>query len=354
MLRAHAPRIVASLVIAAGFVWLLRRGGLPLFPPRSAFGGFQFWAAPAYALLIAFGSWFRVHRWVYLLRPIAPDVPARRVVGVGLVGIAAILFAPLRLGEAARPYLLSRDGQVSFFQGLGAAGAERVIDGLVLLLVSGAAMTVATPISPLPNRLGDVPIPVSIIPRAIYIALLVFVAAFIALVVFHSARAVAHRLTQRLLGSISTRLANFVTDTLERLADGLKVLASPRDSMRLFGETLAYWACTFLATWVLMRGSGISGSFPQACVALGALGLGGVIPAGPGAFGTYQIATYAGLALFFEQHVVLTYGAAMVFVSYGTQLTLAALSGLLGFWLLRNDSGLRSAQPADVTTSEAK
>ena len=114
VLWANAPRLVVSLVIAGGFVWLFHKGGLPLIPARSAFATLESWAPPAYAALVATALFFRVHRWVYLLRPIAPDISERRVVGIGLVGVAAILFAPLRMGEAARPgYLLARDGKVS-------------------------------------------------------------------------------------------------------------------------------------------------------------------------------------------------------------------------------------------------
>lgn len=343
-LWAQAPRLVASLVIAGGFVWLFRRGGLPLIPARSAFEKLEVWAIPSYVILTTLGIWFRVHRWVYLLRPIAPEASARRIVAIGLVGIAAILFAPLRLGEAARPYLFARDGKVSFFQGLGAVGAERVVDGLVVMFVTAAAMALATPISPLPNRLGDIPVPVSAVPHAIYVALLVFVSAFLALIAFYFAREVAHRLTQRVLGVVSVRLANFATDTLERLADGLKVLASPHDRLRFFGETLFYWGCSFLGTWALMRGTGIPGSLPEACVSLGVLGLGAIIPAGPGFFGTYQIAIYTGLALFFSQSVVLTSGAAMVFASYATQLGVNFVGGALGFWILSRDAP--AAEPA--------
>ncbi len=334
-LQAHAPRILASLLIAAAFVWLFRKGGLPLVPERSAFAKLEPWAIPVYASMVGVGVWFRVHRWVYLLRPIAPEASPRRVVGVCLVGVAAILFAPLRLGEAARPYLLARDGKVSFFQGLGAAGAERVVDGLLLTFVAAIGMSVSTPISPLPNRVGDIRVPVAAIPHAIYVALLVFAGGFTALVVFHSARELAHRLTHRVLDPISPRLGNFVTDTLERLADGLKVLGSPRDRLLFFGETALYWSLIFVATWVLLRGTGIHASFAEACVTLGVLGLGAVIPAGPGFFGTYQIAIYTGLALFFDQTTVLTSGAAMIFVSYGTQLISSTLAGLVGFLMIR-------------------
>ena len=334
MLRKYAPRIVASLAIAGGFVWLFHRGGLPLIPPPGALSTLTVWAVPAYALLTALNVYFRVHRWVPLLRPIAPDVSPPRVVGIGMIGIAAIMFAPLRMGEAARPFLLARDGKVSFFQALGAAGAERVVDGFVLTLVAAIAVTFSTPLSPLPDHLGTMPLPVSIIPHAIYLAALVFTGAFVALSVFYGARVFARRVTHTLLNPISPKLAHFVTSTLERLADGLKVLGSPQNRVRFFGETVLYWACNFAAQWALMRGCGIQGGFAEAAVSLGVLGLGVVVPAGPGLFGAFQIGTYSGLALYFPLAVLQSSGAAMVFVSYAVQLVTMALSGVIGFWIL--------------------
>jgi len=259
----HAPRVVASLLIAGGFVWLFHRGGLPLIPPPGTLATLSVWAVPAYALFTALNIYFRVHRWVPLLRSIAPGVSPIRVVGIGFVGIAAIMFAPLRMGEAARPYLLARDREVSFFQALGAAGAERVVDGFVLTLVAAIAVTFSVPLSPLPDHLGTMPLPVSIIPHAIYAAALVFSAAFVALCLFYGARAFAHRITHTLLSPISPKLASFVTSTLERLADGLKVLGSPKNRVAFFVETLLYWACNFGAQWALMRGCGIQGGLAR-------------------------------------------------------------------------------------------
>ena len=147
-LRRYAPRVVASLAIAGGFVWLFRRGGLPLIPPAETLSAIHPATIAAFCLFIALSTYLRVHRWVPLLRAVAPDVSEPRVVAIGLIGIATIMFAPLRMGEAARPYLLARDGKVTFFQALGAAGAERVIDGLVLTLSSALALALSTPISP--------------------------------------------------------------------------------------------------------------------------------------------------------------------------------------------------------------
>jgi len=333
-LRRYAPRVVASLAIAGGFVWLFRRGGLPLIPPAETLSAIHPATIAAFCLFIALSTYLRVHRWVPLLRAVAPDVSEPRVVAIGLIGIATIMFAPLRMGEAARPYLLARDGKVTFFQALGAAGAERVIDGLVLTLSSALALALSTPISPLPDRLGDVALPVSIIPRAIYIAAVVFSGGAIALTVFYLARGFARKVTMTLLSPISVKLASFVTGTLERLADGLSVLGSPENRLRFFGETLLYWLSQFIGQWLLMRACGIEATVAQACVTLGVLGLGVIVPAGPGLFGAFQIGTYSGLALYFPLTVLRTSGAAMAFVSYAVQLFAMLVALGVGFWLL--------------------
>ncbi|MES1173847.1 MAG: lysylphosphatidylglycerol synthase transmembrane domain-containing protein [Myxococcales bacterium] len=352
-LRVYAPRILASLCIAGAFVWLFHRGGLPLIPPAGALSTLAVWAIPAYLLLQVVGVFFRVHRWVPLLRAVAPDVSAPRVVGIGLVGIAAIMFAPLRMGEAARPYLLARDGKVSFFQALGAAGAERVIDGLMLTVVSAIAMTLSTPLSPLPDHLGEMPLPVSIIPHAIYFAALVFSGGFLALLVFYGARSFARRITSALLSPISPKLAHFVTLTLERLADGLNVLGSPSNRLRFFGETVLYWLFQVLAQFALMRGAGIEGTLAEACVSLGVLGLGVIVPAGPGLFGAFQIGTYSGLALFFPLVTLKSSGAAMVFVAYASQLFLMASALGIGFWILARSKPALAAPSPPASELEA-
>jgi hypothetical protein len=348
-LRVYAPRILASLLIAGAFVWLFHRGGLPLIPPAGSLSTLAAWAVPAYLVIQLCSVFFRVHRWVPLLRAVAPDISAARVVGIGLVGIAAIMFAPLRMGEAARPYLLARDGKVSFFQALGAAGAERVIDGLMLTVVSAVAMALSTPLSPLPDHLGAMPLPVSIIPHAIYFAALVFSGGFIALLVFYGARSFARRVTSMLLNPISPKLAHFVTMTLERLADGLNVLGSPDNRLRFFAETALYWLFQVLAQFALMRGAGIPGSFSEACVSLGVLGLGVIVPAGPGLFGAFQIGTYSGLALFFPLLTLKSSGAAMVFVAYASQLLIMASALGIGFWILARSKPV-VADPAPPAT----
>src|SRR3954471_16272033 len=119
LFQGAAPRVVTSLLIGAGFVWLLARGALPLLPDRDALLQIPVSVMAAFAALTFVSTLLRTYRWVYLLRPIAPLVKPLRLTGIGMVGFGAIFFAPLRTGEIVRPFLLAQDGEVSFMQAAG-------------------------------------------------------------------------------------------------------------------------------------------------------------------------------------------------------------------------------------------
>jgi hypothetical protein len=94
-----------------------------------------------------------------------------------------------------------------------------------------------------------------------------------------------------------------------------------------------YWAVISIASWLLLRGCGAAAGFAEACVTMGIMGIGTLIPSGPGFFGTYQLSAYCGLAMFFPESVVLTSGAVFTFVGYTTQIVLTGVSCLIGLWL---------------------
>jgi glycosyltransferase 2 family protein len=333
-LRRSAPRIIASLLIAGGFVWALRRGGLPFIPSAEARESLRWWDAPAFAALAMVAAGFRTWRWIYLLRPMAPSLRPWRVFGVGLVGFSAVFFAPLRLGEFVRPYLMSRDGRVTFVQAIGTVAAERIIDGLVLVLMTAVALAMSTPLSPLPNHVGDLPIPVSLVPSTILFATLLFSSAFGAMALFYFARTPAKRIVSAVLGVVSARLAAFGAGMVERLAESFGFLPSWERSAPFIRNTLLYWLANGLGHYALLRGVGLDSTIPQAFVTMGVIGLGSLLPAGPGFFGAFQVAMYTSLAMYNSEHDVLTKGALAVFVSYLVNIGVNAVAGISGFVLL--------------------
>lgn len=343
-LAQRAPRIAVSLLIAGGFVWALRHGGLPLVPDRAAFASVTWWTIPVYAAAMACAMFFRTYRWIHLLRPIAPELSASRVQGVALIGFTAIFFAPLRTGEVVRPYLISQDGKVSFFQAMATVGAERVIDGLVLMAMAVIALQLSVPVSPLPDHLGDLPLPVAAAPAALFGMLAVFVGALAATILFYGARHFARTLTHRVLGVISERLALWVTGPLERLSDGLTFLSSRVHFARFSRDTLCCWAVTLFAQWLLLRGCGFPASAAEAGVTLGVMGVGSLLPSGPGFFGAFQMGTFTGLAMFYNQELLRSSGVVFVFVCYSVQIVINALCFPVGFWLTGRASAIAGVE----------
>jgi glycosyltransferase 2 family protein len=184
-LRVFIGRLLVSLLIAAGFVWLLARGGLPMLPPSAALGRLAWWAAPLYALLTCIATALRTYRWLHLLRPIQPQLSTRYAWGSALVGFAAVVFAPLRMGEMARPWLISRRGGVRFMQATGSVAAERVVDGLLLMSILAVGLAFAQQLSPLPDRIGALQVPVALVPAIASSALLTFALAFTLMAAFY-------------------------------------------------------------------------------------------------------------------------------------------------------------------------
>src|SRR5262245_38144818 len=100
--RGMWKKLALSLLPAAGFVWLLQRGALPLVPEREALARVPVTGIVLYLVVWAAMYFVRTSRWWLLLRPIEP-VPFRTVVRVGCLGLAAVVLLPFRMGEAVRP-----------------------------------------------------------------------------------------------------------------------------------------------------------------------------------------------------------------------------------------------------------
>ncbi|HWO14742.1 MAG TPA: lysylphosphatidylglycerol synthase transmembrane domain-containing protein [Polyangiaceae bacterium] len=328
------PKLALSLLLAGGFVWVLQRGGLPIMPPRSAFATVRWWLLGPYLLLCCVGMFLRTYRWIYLLRPLASQISSRAVFGAGLVGYAIVFFAPLRTGEVARPWLVARRREVGFLQAAGTVVAERIIDGVTLSLVLVMGLVGSKMLEPLPDRIGKLPVSVAALPAAAYGTLPVFGAAVLIMLAFRRWRAASQRLFERAIGVVSERFATWVIHRIEKLSDGLALLrpAQARDYLR---DTVLYWFVMFSSNWVLLVACGLPAGPAEAAVIIGVTGMGSLVPSGPGFFGTFQLASYASLALFFLEPVVLGPGAAFTVLSYSSNVVLTMLSSLVGVAMMR-------------------
>lgn len=328
-IRRHALALVASFAVAFGFAWLLHKGALPVVPHREDFAGIVPWTVVVYALLYLVALYLRAHRWAWLLAPIHP-VPLRRVLTVSFIGYGALVLLPFRTGEVVRPALIRREGKLSGWAATGTIAAERVIDGLVLCVILLVALMVAHPLDPLPDHIGELAVPVALVPAAAYFALSVFAAAFVVLGAFYFWRAWATRAIDAVIGLVSKKFAARISGAAGLVADGLHFLPRLRLAGPFLAATLGYYALNAVGIALILWGAGIAPvSLARSCVIMGVLHLGVLLPNAPGYFGAFQVSIYAGLAMYYAPERVATTGSAVVFLIYVIQIGLVLLTAAL-------------------------
>ncbi|HEX6764032.1 MAG TPA: hypothetical protein VF103_01115, partial [Polyangiaceae bacterium] len=187
------------------------------------------------------------------------------------------------------------------------------------MLLLGLAL--ARPREPLPDHIGSLPVPASLVPQAARAVAAGFAVAFVVMVLFYGFRSQARAVTERVIGVVSKKLAARIAGMVERLSDGLKFLTNLRYSVPYLAVTIVAILAHIWAIQLLARSVGIDDlTFVEATVVLGVLALGFAMPNAPGFFGTIQLALYAGLSTYIAPEKVSHEGAALVFLFYVTYL----------------------------------
>jgi uncharacterized protein (TIRG00374 family) len=320
-----SPRRARWLVMALGsaglitsLVMVLRAGALPFVPedPGSV-GVVNLVVYSATWLVVIF---LKAWRWRFQLLPVE-DIRLGRVLSASILGYAATCLLPFRSGEVVRPALIARNTNISFIAAASTSASERVIDAVfasAILLVSLASADVITP---LPDHIGDLAVPTKVVAVFGYGAAAASIAVVALAVLFQRFHHTTEGLIRATLGRLSQRLQDGVLKILTELARGLAFLTSSTHALSFAAISLAYWMMYWLSAWFLLRSSGFGEvSLAQAGAVVGTLAFGTSLPNAPGFFGTFQIAIYASLALFFPADAVQTDGAVFVFWLYVLQL----------------------------------
>jgi hypothetical protein len=336
--EASAPRtsragmlskLLLSLLPAAGFVWMMNSGSLPILPPKAELERVAPGTIPLYIAVWCVMYLVRLTRWYWLIAPVQ-RVPLRTVLRVGGVGLMAIALLPFRMGEFVRPLLIRRPPRLTFWAAGGTVGGERVIDALSVSVLLLTALHLAPPMDPLPHHLGTLPLNIALVPKMAIVSSIVFATGCIVMGLFYFQRAWARRMTERLLGVASVRFASWVAGKIEQMAEGLGFLAEPKNALPFLLSTLVYWVLNAATWWLLARGCGLGEiGFWGATATMGVVALGILVPATPGFFGAFQFATFAGLAMYIDPAVVMGAGAAYAFLGYVLPIGMTLLVGIV-------------------------
>ncbi len=122
--------VITGLILAGGLIYLFFHNVSWIKLGRH-FGKIK-WDFALYSFVFVLLNLFiRVHRWKYLLKPVG-KTSFPNLFSSTLAGYAVTFFIPGRLGEIVRPYLLSRDEDISGSSALATVFVERILDLLTL------------------------------------------------------------------------------------------------------------------------------------------------------------------------------------------------------------------------------
>jgi uncharacterized protein (TIRG00374 family) len=234
----------------------------------------------------------RARRWQTILEPVAGRLPFGPLWRSTAIGMMMNNVFPLRAGEFARAFSLTREApRVPITTALGSLAVDRIFDAVVLFSMMFGAML--DPRFPADVKLAGRTVPE--LAGAGVVAMAVLLVACYAMVmqgarVLQLVRWIAHRLIPRFEhGAVS-----FV----ENAMGGLAVLRDARRFLAVLLWAIAHWAVHALALYLGFLAIGIDAPFSAALFLQGILGIGVAFPSSPGFFGVFEASASIGLAVY--------------------------------------------------------
>lgn len=232
----------------------------------------------------------RALRWKVLLHPLRPDTGLRARFAAVNIGFMANNLLPLRVGEFARAYALSRLEPVSAGGAFGSLAVERFLDAITvlgLLLVAVAA----------PDFPDDALVGGRSVGSVVNLMAGVVAAVLLGLVVMLVWPRPIVRAVERLAGrGLPDESARRVVDTLAAFLEGLHSLRSPRLLLAAVAWSLVVWCWNALGFWIGFRAFGIEASYFAALFVNGIVAFAVAAPSSPGFFGTFHAGVTVALA----------------------------------------------------------
>lgn len=312
-----------SLAIAAAFVAWVHSQGIALVPTDSVVEVLtrSWWGPVGFVLFLLVVHFLRAMRWLYLLRPLTKEpLSLSHLMSIAFVGFMAIMIMPFRTGELVRPFLISTRGKVKMSTAFGTIAIERILDGLILSGILTACLLL------IPESV-DAPHWTEYVGLA---TLSLFVTATLVLIamLWKGERAVSR--LESLGSKVWPRLAEKIAGVLREFLSGLAALPDRRHLVPFIVMSLAYWGINGLGMWFLARACGLPLSLVGGYTIMTILGVGILIPTGPGQLGNFQASIALALELQgLSNEQIQGPGSALIFLMYLCILSVTAGAGAL-------------------------
>ena len=221
----------------------------------------------------------RTWRWQILLSPIErlPFLPVLRAM---IVGFTTIFLLPARAGELIRPWMLSRETNVSASAAFATVIVERLFD-----LVAVLTLFCVWRLLPVPEGAVEIE---GVTAAAILAAALGAMALAVTFLLAGHAERVGTFATM-LARVLPARAATAIVTFVQKFARGLAVMRRPGPIVAALALSLALWTSIGVSTWVTSRAFGITFPFPASFLISMFLVVGVAVPT-PGGIGGFHAA----------------------------------------------------------------
>jgi hypothetical protein len=275
-------KIIVGLMLSALLVYLSIRG-IDFQGVADGFRNIRYgYVLPAIALLFLMQV-LRSVRWGLILSPLA-KIDQLSLFSVTSVGFLAIVAIPARLGELARPYLITKKSPLKMSSALGTIIVERVLDSLTVMVI---AIFV----------LFFIPLPPWLVRASV-----LFLLATLALITVMVLMIIKREASLRFLAPLTKRLPTGFAERLDRLVfhfiEGFRIMVDPVLLISVTGLSLFVWLVDVLAIHLLLLAFGFQLPVSAAFVLMIILIIGIAIPTAPGFIGNWHYFCILGLSLF--------------------------------------------------------
>ena len=236
-----------------------------------------------FILLVILMQWLRSYRWGVILQPME-KIDQLSLFSVTSVGFLAISAIPARIGELARPYLISKRSSIKMSSALGTILIERVLDGFTVLAIAVIVLL-----------LTDLP-PWMMRSSIIFFLLALGMFCFIIFLILR--RDAALKLINKILSKLPGKFAHKIDELIHHFIDGFQIVTNIKFLLYLFFLSALIWLVDVLAIYMLLKAFGFNLPVMASFVVMIILIVGIAIPTAPGYIGNWHAACWLGLSLF--------------------------------------------------------
>jgi uncharacterized protein (TIRG00374 family) len=304
-------KLIAGIVLSIVLIYLSLRG-IDFQEVADGFRQVRVGYVLLFLAIVFCVQFLRSFRWGLMLRPL-DRVDQISLFSVTSVGFLAIISLPARLGELARPYLITKKSQIKMTAALGTILVERVCDSIAILSIFGVILFF------IPS------LPLWLVRSALLVSLLTLV--FLAVIIIMlMKREAALKIFSPLINRLPERFAGKVDGLIRQLIDGFKIFSDFRLLLQVILLSWVVWLINAAAIYTLFHAFAFQLPFTAAIVLMIILLIGIAIPTAPGFIGNWHYACILGLTLFdVSKSEALTFAIIYHFLSIGIVIALGII-----------------------------